>query len=417
LLAGSILAGGTSLAAFSLRSEPNAPPSREANARSLSDGASKVQPSNRTETDAARLAASWLVRRQRADGLFRYGLLPEFAADLPGDNPLRQAGAALALVEFGRLRRGSSDPGERTLAEEALRRGERAAAALMTRAFAIGAGAPRPTLPEDEVNPVGLAGILLVTMACHPTPADETSRSVDALATFLLRRQRPDGSLRLRADRSDDDDEPDAMDFYPGEALAGLARVARFSGDQAAGAAVDRALDVYRRHFRERPTPAFVPWQSLAYAERHVTRPDSSSAEFVREMIDWLLPLQYRAGDRSVPSDWLGGFAGWGDGRSWNTPPDITTASMAEALVAGLMVIRDADAAERRADYRAALSRSLAFLRQLQFVPSRVRHFEPSFAAELVGGFHGGLTDGTLRIDYTQHALVAFLGAAGAGVS
>ena len=59
--------------------------------------------------------------------------------------------------------------------------------------------------------------------------------------------------------------------------------------------------------------------------------------------------------------------------------------------------------------YREALERCLQFLTTLQYTDANAQHFAEWYRPMLVGGFHASGQDGTLRIDYTQHAVCALV--------
>ena len=67
-----------------------------------------------------------------------------------------------------------------------------------------------------------------------------------------------------------------------------------------------------------------------------------------------------------------------------------------------------AQAAETRLMlYRQAVERAFQFLMRNQYSINESNHFEHWFREKLNGAFHGGVADGTVRIDFTQHVVCA----------
>jgi hypothetical protein len=73
-------------------------------------------------------------------------------------------------------------------------------------------------------------------------------------------------------------------------------------------------------------------------------------------------------------------------------------------------VARQAGDIQRHPRYRQALERGLQFLQTLQYTEANCQHFAEWYRPEVVGGFYASHQDGTLRIDYTQHAVCALVG-------
>jgi hypothetical protein len=173
--------------------------------------------------------------------------------------------------------------------------------------------------------------------------------------------------------------------------------------------AARKALAYYAPWWRAHKTPAFVPWQTAAYAEAFLATKEKPFADFVGEMNDWLCEQQC---DRLDPrhSEWLGGFMGAPDGKGAGAAPDITSASYAESLVEACRVAREAADLPRHRRYTAALELCLQFLTTLQYTDGNTQHFAPFYRQRwLVGGFHGSPSDGDLRLDATQHAVCAMI--------
>ncbi|MGL5097849.1 MAG: hypothetical protein ACRDD1_19845 [Planctomycetia bacterium] len=350
--------------------------------------------------DSAHRGLRWLASMQRTDGLFTYGWLPDFNKPLPDDNWLRQAGAAAALA------RGAAVHPE--LEAAALR----AVAAIGEQGTAPDpavAGMVRPNLPASEANPTGFAGRVLLAVAELPRPTPALAAAGEGLARFIAGRRRDDGSLDVSSSLEGDGvDRPDSVDFYPGEALYALMRSHARRPAAWKLEAVAKSFSFSRDHWAARKSAAYIPWQTAAFAEAYACTGESTYADYAFAMTDWLLPLQYTADDEVDPG-WLGGFAVEQAGRKLYAPPGATTGSYAEALVEGLKLAERVGDRDRSARYRGAATAALRFLRSVQFDARTATHWQPWYAAKMDGAVPGSVVDGLLRIDFTQHAVFAWL--------
>jgi hypothetical protein len=99
----------------------------------------------------------------------------------------------------------------------------------------------------------------------------------------------------------------------------------------------------------------------------------------------------------------------WADGRVVPTPPDAGSGSCAQSLSEACRVARQAGDLQRFRRYREAVENCLRFLTTLQYTAANTQHFVEEYRSQLVGGFHASSQDGTLRIDYTEHAVSAMV--------
>ena len=340
--------------------------------------------------------AHWLLRSSRPDGLFVYGWSPAVNRALDDNNYLRQAGAAAALARAA----GHMQDSEMAAAAQ------RAIIVLVethTREDARDPRRRRPTLWSAEANPVGFSALLLWAVSELPDPDPALLEYGDQLARFLAFRQRPDGSINIAgSDEPEAEDSPEGMNYYPGEALYALMRSHARSPAGWKLATVERAFPFYRRVWREEFSAAFVPWQTSAYAEAFLVTGKAPYADFVFAMNDWLVELQYKQG---APKQWQGGFATFDRGYVLRLPPGVTTASCAESLVDAWRVARECKDVARVRKYHNALERAFQFLIANQYSNERHLHFEPEFRSQLDGAFHASIENGTVRIDFNQHAI------------
>jgi hypothetical protein len=358
-----------------------------------------------SDIESIRCAGQWLVQNVRPDGLFRYGFEPALDRDMEEENLVRQAGTAAALARAGVI---LGDIAMTGCAREVLarlmqlREKDRQSPLAARKKFAHKQGA----------HPVGWGALLLVGLAELEDLSPQEIQQGDAIASFLLSHQREDGSVRL-VDLEDDGDDDGEIDeegwaYYPGEALYALARWGVVRDQPALLERVSRSRLVYWKFWRQEKEPAFIPWQSAAHAEVFLATGEQASASMVLEMNDWLLGLQYDG--KNSPASWVGGFGHYHEGERWATEPGIASASYAESLVEAVRVARQMKDAVREERYRQALDRAITFVGRLQYREGDLGHFAAAYRPKLVGAFFQAPFDGTVRIDFTQHALMAMGG-------
>ncbi len=352
------------------------------------------------------LAADRLMRVQSSEGYFLYKFHPLTNRETPGPgNLVRQAGCAYALA---RAADSAPEPQRRAaLASSASRVIDALLSRVLTRAgswFIV-------HVPKAGAPIRGNLGVLALTLAAIQSPSLGSRYEAERqrIAEAILSWQRPDGSFRCRFNSICLADDGASQDYFPGEALTAVVLEMR-SGGQHAQRAMAAALRWYRSRFRKQPTTAFVPWQIEAwrlFAEWAMSVaspvvPDAkASSEFVFEMADWM--LRHQIGPAGVHPDLIGGFA------LADSKPGVSTASYTQAIIGALSLAMKLGDGDRASRYREASLAGLDYVRRLQIVPETAVLF--SDPARAVGGTTGSLSDMTIRCDYDQHALTAYLAA------
>jgi hypothetical protein len=350
---------------------------------------------------SAQRGAEWLVRWNRPDGRFVYGCLPALQKVMEGDHYLRQVGAAFALARAARL---TGEERYTAIARQAL-----LVFLLDTAPDPHDPGVRVTTLPSGAINRLAGAGSSWIAKTSRPAPGPDLLDEAEQLCAFIRRQQRADGSLSYGDSPNDaaaEAEDPEGINYYPGEALYGLMRSQAHRPADWKAEAVRKALAYYRPWWRAHKNTALVPWQTAAYAEAYGLTREPAFADAVNEMNDWMVELQYTAFDPRHPL-WLGGFMGWTDGKAVSTPPQISSAVYAEGLAEACRVARQAGDVQRFHRYREALERGLQFLTTLQYTEANTRHFADWYKPTLLGAFYASHQDGNLRVDYTQHAICA----------
>jgi hypothetical protein len=322
--------------------------------------------------------------------------------EMEGDSVLRQAEATLALARAARF------TGEERYAV-------RAAQALLTLLDETTTEAGEPprrhtVLPSLIVNRLGTAGLLVAAINELPTPQADLLDKSEQLCNFIRRQARPDSSLRCDDTAEDGKvDSVEAVAIYPGMALYGLARSQRLRPAAWKLDLLRKSVTFYRAWWQGHKDPAFVPYQTAAWAEAFALAKESAFGDLTGEMAEWICSLQY---DQIDPRHMLayGGFMGYAEGHKVQSIPDIGSATLAGALADGCRVARAAGDATRYQRLSESLERALQFLVTMQYIDANTQHFTDWYRPRLVGAFHTSHNDGNLRLDYTAHAVCAMLG-------
>lgn len=368
---------------------------------------SKYNPLQKQMYFSAQRGGDWLQRANRGDGRFVYGYLPALKGNLEGDHFLRQAGAAVALARAARF---TGNERHAAVARQAV-----LTLLLETNVDSQDNRLRHTTMPSTVVNRLASAGLLVLAIHELPSPGEDLLQQSEQLCAFIGRQQRSDGSLSYldvdpprQSGTPEIGEDPDGINYYPGEALYGLMRSQHRRPAEWKITLVRKALGYYIPWWRQHKNMAFVPWHTAAYAEAYLATKDRVFADGVNEMTDWMCGLQYMTLDPRHPF-WMGGFMSWIDGKAAATPPQVSSASYAEGLAEACRVARQAGDVTHFNRYREAMERCLQFLTTLQYTDANTQHFADWYRPTLLGGFFASHQDGNLRIDYTQHAVCAMV--------
>lgn len=361
----------------------------------------RLTPLQKQLYQAARRAARWLDRMNEVNGRFDDALQPALNVRVPGEHPLRQAGAAVALARAAHF---FNDDGQAAHARQAV-------LALLENTVADSDKKARHfILPSAIVNRLSHAALLVLAIHELPKPNEELLSKSDQLCEYLRRQQRADGSLRCREAVAGGQEEDEAAEVqqYPGQALYALMRSQEHRPAAWKTAIIRKATPFYLKWWREHKSREFTTWHTAAWAEAFQATREKPFADAVFEVNDWLCGLQHEGLDPQHPQ-WLGGFRTVAEGKVVAEAPDalsgLATASLAEAC----RVTRRQGDLHRHEKYNAALERGFQFLTTLQYTDADTQHFADWYRPRLQGGFHLNHQDGNLRIDYTQHALTGLV--------
>jgi hypothetical protein len=345
--------------------------------------------------DAISAAAGYLERACDSDGKFVYRINFRTGQEASSYNIVRHSGAMYALA----MRNGSeSDP---RAAETVLR------AAAFLRNHYIGPGvrprqlvvwsAPLPLRSDAELGATGL-GLVALAAAYRIDPKSIPLEQLQALGRFLLFLQRDDGSFvsKYRAESGPVSDWESL--YYPGEAALGL--IALYETDHSIQwlYAAARSLAYLAR---SRAGLSVVPadhWALIATAKLLPYCEQAGCPATRKELLRHAIQICGSILREQITNPALPLLDGAFDSAGRITP----SATRLEGLLAALEFLpKGSD--KLRALIKTAVERGIAFLLRAQITSG-------PYAGGMPGALIAGAKDAsTIRIDYVQHALCAWL--------
>lgn len=354
-----------------------------------------IGPSHGDVAGAISAAASYLERACDSDGKFAYRINFRTGQEASTYDIIRHSGAMYALA----MRNGSQRDSQ--AAEAVLR-----AAAFLRRNY-IGPGVrpeqlaiwsrPLPERSDAELGATGL-GLVALAAAYKIDPKSIPLEQLQSFGRFLLFLQRDDGSFvsKYRVESGPVSDWESL--YYPGEAALGL--IALYETDHSIQwlYAAARSLAFLARSRADLPSVPADHWSLIATARllpycRQAGCP-ASRKELLRHAIQICASiLREQITNPSLPA--LDG-AFDADGR---TAP---AATRLEGLLAAMEFLPK-DSGKLRALIETAIERGISFLLRAQITSG-------PYAGSMPGALSAGAKDAsTIRIDYVQHALCAWL--------
>ncbi|MCB9687301.1 MAG: hypothetical protein H6738_14150 [Alphaproteobacteria bacterium] len=349
---------------------------------------------------AASAAADHLASITKDDGRIAYLIDPITGRETNGQNLLRHGGSAYALVQawerFGKPEHASA--------------ARRAIGWLLARTRSDerqgphGGGTVRYVVESSYIKLGGaaLALVAIDTFREEVGPRDAWATEADELATYLLSQQLESGAFVSFASL-EPGGEPRDRDsaYYPGEAVLALTLHHELTGDPRWLEAATRGGawlgDVRDAGIGPSGRPA-DHWFMIAADRLHAVTGDPRWLErglAVAEAVQW--QAERAARHTTWHRDFAGGF--------YDLPRSTPSSIRAEGLAATLRSCRRAG--RRAPELEVLLTDAVA-----QVLWSQARQpvlFWSRRPAVADGGVMGGVVDPTMRNDYTQHALSAFL--------
>jgi hypothetical protein len=362
-------------------------------ARPLVQGVIPIDRIDREQLRAsARAGGDFLVRILRDDGSFIYELDPwRKTQSRTAYNVVRHAGTAAALFEVAAA----------TGDDHFTQAGVRAMRHL--------AGWYRPgardgltyVLDKDGKGKLGAAGLALLALSRKLELAPEAADREAALGIGrqIMAMQQPDGAFDSYLPILGTEAQGSVSLYYPGEAMLGLARVARLGIGEGFMAAAHRGADflIASRQGKDRLPPDAWLMQAL-----DVLYQDDAKPAYVEHALAIARSMLSDQHEEGAPPVFVGGFR--------PEPVRSTrTSARAEGLVAAYRLAERAGNA-RAPDVLAKTARTAPHLLAMQYTLDNSFFLDDPDA--VVGGMRGGLDDAIIRIDYVQHHMSAMLGLA-----
>jgi AMMECR1 domain-containing protein len=222
------------------------------------------------------------------------------------------------------------------------------------------------------------------------------------LINFIYYLQEPDGAFKtfyLPADRNDN------QYYYPGEALLSLMILYEKTGDKEILAKVDKSFYYYREYYRNDKNPAFVPWQTQAFYKAYLATNKQEYADFIFEMNDWLVNEMLWDSLEPYP-DYVGRFYS-AQHPDYGPPHAASTSVYIEGLSDAYKLAKKLGQTERAEKYRNAIILGMRSIINLQYRDGTMFYLNNTELAR--GGIRTRETDNSIRIDNTQHTIMAFI--------
>jgi AMMECR1 domain-containing protein len=329
--------------------------------------------------DYANWHSDYLVRHQRADGSFCSTYEPCQDEEFDEHTLSRSAHAAWVAVRGHKL---LSRADLLAVAEKAIER-------ILTE---LKETEDDCWLGEGENASVSEIAFFALTLCNLPESNRRRAFIYPLGRTLWSAARQTHGRIKTHRDPSADDDL--FQDYYPGQVLLALAALSQIEPDQIDLESLQRCFKFYRHRFRYRRHFGQVSWLMQAFASWWQITGDSSFAEFVFEVGDWLVTYQQEK---------TGGFINDHQPDS----PGYTTAVYLEGIAAALRLAAQLDDRARYRKYQRSFMEGFRFLDRLILQP-RDASVLPNFELSS-GGVRESLYSSRVRLDFVQHSLSAIL--------
>jgi AMMECR1 domain-containing protein/orotate phosphoribosyltransferase len=247
-------------------------------------------------------------------------------------------------------------------------------------------------LEMNEGEP-SVAEVSFLLLALLELPPDDARRStIPNLAATLW--SSIDSHGRINTHRPPVASPEAFQDYSPGQVLLALGTAAVAVQTEIDEDRLRRTFHFYRHRFRYQRHFGQVSWLMQAFAQWWRVTEDSSMAEFVFEIGDWILGYQQEK---------TGGFIN----DHQPDAPGYTTALYLEGVASALKLARSINDAEQHRRYLDAVAHGYRFLDRLIIQP-RDACVLPN-PAMAIGGLRQSIHRSEVRVDFVQHSLSAIL--------
>ena len=365
--------------------------------------------------EAAVMGGLYLVNCQRSDGSFNYHYYPKKDEYSTSDNMLRQLGTTYSVLL---LYNNYPEPIFLETGELAMKYAEKHVEPIDDETAHV---------LHDGDSKLGGAALAILCYVMFEKAGDLRYRdTLDALGNFIIFSQMDTGEFdnyymrNGKIPAEGDEYYHKHTDYYPGEALLALSFLYEHTREAKYKDCWERAFDYYYDYYGgsyARYTP-FSPWAVGAALIMYEFDHDERYVNMSARMADSVLSGQdqYPA-DFEIP-EYVGGFYYSRYKRYKNDPvncsdsdrehqPRANTASKIEPPMDYYWMMKRYDLPGDRELYRERIELASEFLVRLQYNGSDAKEFPSSKQA--YGGVPGGVDDPNIRIDFNQHAMVAWI--------
>jgi orotate phosphoribosyltransferase/AMMECR1 domain-containing protein len=245
---------------------------------------------------------------------------------------------------------------------------------------------------DHETSSISEISFLLLALSNLPA-IDSRRAQIGLLAASLWSCvEVPHGRISTHREATSSDDA--FQDYFPGQALLALAQAAEDIPSTIDEAKLQRSFRYYRHRFRYRRHFGQVSWLMQAFSKWWEVTRDSSFADLVFEIADWLLGYQQEK---------TGAFI---NDHQPDTP-GFTTALYLEGIAAARNLANALNDGPRFQNYSYSFAQGSMFLDRL-IIQERDRFILPNIDLA-AGGLRQSLHYSEVRIDFVQHSLSAIL--------
>jgi len=192
-------------------------------------------------------------------------------------------------------------------------------------------------------------------------------------------------------------DENTGIDYYPGEAMLSLMKLYNNTKDQRYLDSVEKAFYHYRDYWRNNKNTALIPWHTQTYKLLFEETKNQDLSDFIFEMNDWMID-NYQINTSEYPDE-IGGFPKY--------YPTFSTSVFIEGINDAYSVAMMVNDSFHIQKYKEAIRLGTRFILQIQFTENNTFYLNNDIKA--IGGFKTSLTNNGLRIDNTQHSMMALM--------
>ena len=187
------------------------------------------------------------------------------------------------------------------------------------------------------------------------------------------------------------------IDYYPGEAMLSLMKYYDYTKEKKYLDSVQKAFYFYKPYWQDNKNTAFIPWHSQTYKLLYNETKEPEIAEFVFEMNDWMIDSYQISSSEYI--DEIGGFPSY--------TPTFSTSVFLEGINDAYAIAVQTNDQTHIDKYDRAIRSGIRFVLQTQFTEENAFYVDNK--TKTVGGFKTSLVDNSIRIDNTQHGLMALI--------